>query len=183
MLNIDFIIMTVQKLIKRYGTRDPFRICEELGVIIRYEDFIDLKGMYRKFGRNRYILLNRNLVDFMLIVVCLHELGHDQLHWKLGENAVLRDSAIFRNIPIELEANMYAAEVKFIDEEILDLVYSGFTTDQIAMQTGTCSDLVAIKLNLLKHKGYQLKNVDCNPYFLKQKCAEARFNETDYSPC
>ena len=171
----------MQKLIKRCGTRDPFLICAELKVIIKFVDFDNLMGMYKKIGRNRYIILKRDLIDIVKYIVCLHELGHDQLHWKLAENVLLRDIAIFRNEPIELGANMFAAELKYKDDEILDLVYSGYTVDQIAMKTGAFSGLVGIKLDLLRHKGYPLKNIEYNPYFLK--CAEGRYNETDYSPC
>ena len=118
MITIDFIISCVQALIKRYGTRNPFDICEELKVIVQYKDFDDLKGMYVKHGRNRYILLNRNLSDIVMYIVCLHELGHNQFHWKLAEDAPLRDSVLFRRVPIELEANMFAAELKFTEYEL-----------------------------------------------------------------
>ena len=181
MVTIDYIIACVQELIKRYGTRNPFELCEALKVIIKYEDFIELKGMYRKLGRNRYIMLKRDLIDCMLAIVCLHELGHDQLHRKLGENKSLRDSVIFGREPIELEANMYAAEVKLIDDDIMELVYSGYTVDQIAMETKTCGDLVAIKLDIMKHKGYPLRDSEYNANFLR--VAEAKFIEKDYSPC
>lgn len=50
-------------LVRQCGTRDPFRIAKELGIII-WDDcdgFGTLKGMYRVVKRNRFIFLNKDL--------------------------------------------------------------------------------------------------------------------------
>ena len=49
-------------LVKRCGTRDPFRIAQELGIEVLFcSDFGPLKGMYRVIKRNRFIFINENL--------------------------------------------------------------------------------------------------------------------------
>ena len=181
MIPIDYIILLVQKLIKRYGTSDPFKICTELKVSFKFVDFDDLMGMYAVLGRNRYILLKQDLPEFVLYIVCLHELGHDQLHRELAKSAPLRDSALFRRLPIEHEANIFTAEFKHSDEATMELVRSGYSVDQIAKATESFSDLVSIKLELLRHKGHELKNIEYNPNFLK--FAEVGSYDTDYTPC
>ena len=179
---IDIIVPSAQKLIKRTGTRDPFKICTQLGIIVEFKDLGDLKGMYRKLYEYRYILINKFLDEYTQIVVCAHELGHDQLHRKLAEKRVLRDYAIIQmKKPIELEAHMHAAETLLDDNEILEYVYSGYTAEQIAMQTCTYTDFIGIKLELLRHKGYKINNIERNPYFLK--CAEVKRDGSHYSPC
>ena len=180
MINEETIISLVRDLIKRYGTRDPFKICVELGIIIMYRDFDDLKGMYKKIGRNRYIVINRNLNKYWQAIICLHELGHDRLHPELGEHAGIRDFEIFQlKEPTELEANMFAAELIYDDEEFLGYIYSGYTVDEIAKITCTCRDLVSIKVNLLRRKGKKnLRMAECDPYFLRSEGAGS--DEEDY---
>ena len=164
----DSIILSANKLVKRLGTRDPFQLSEKLGVIVRFADLGNLKGMYTKVKRNRYILINEGLDDNLQRIICAHELGHDQRHRKLAENRPLRDFVINQmKEPIELEANMYAAEILFDDDEILELVDLNYTVEQIAMHTGAYKDLIAIKLALLRHKGHRLNDIEYNPYFLK----------------
>ena len=68
-------------LVRRCGTRDPFRIAQELGIEVLFcDDFGPLKGMYRVIKRNRFIFINKDLSSRMQRIVCAHELGHDQLH-------------------------------------------------------------------------------------------------------
>ena len=181
MINLDWIILTVQQIVKRYGTRDPFLICTELGVLVKYIDFTKQKGLYLKFGRNRYIYIKDDLPLIWKTIICLHELGHDQLHWKLAGDAKHKDDVIFKlKHPIELEANYFTAEMKFKDSDILDLAYEGYTNDQIAMKTGTCTDLVSIKVELLKHKGHGLRSSEFDSNCLKT--AEVGYDGTDYMP-
>ena len=41
-------------LVRRCGTRDPFRIAQELGIEVLFcDDFGPLKGMYRVIKRNQ----------------------------------------------------------------------------------------------------------------------------------
>ena len=50
---------SVRSLCERYGTRDPFRLAEAMGIHILYTDALKrLKGMYRVIKRNRFIILN-----------------------------------------------------------------------------------------------------------------------------
>ena len=62
-------------LVRRCGTRDPFRIAQELGIEVLFcDDFGPLKGMYRVIKRNRFIFINKDLSSRMQRIVCAHEL-------------------------------------------------------------------------------------------------------------
>ena len=77
-MSSDYLSKIGSSLVRRCETRDPFRIADELGVEVLFcEDFGRLKGMYRVIKRNRFILLNKDLSDRMMRIVCAHELGHD----------------------------------------------------------------------------------------------------------
>ena len=53
-------------LVRRCGTRDPFRIAQELGIEVLFcDDFGPLKGMYRVIKRNRFIFINKDLCSRM----------------------------------------------------------------------------------------------------------------------
>lgn len=43
----DEIVTIVNRLIKKCGTRDPYRIAEELGINILYRDFKKQRGAYK----------------------------------------------------------------------------------------------------------------------------------------
>lgn len=86
-MSSDYLSKIGSSLVRRCETRDPFRIANELGVEVLFcEDFGRLKGMYRVIKRNRFILLNKDLSDRMMRIVCAHELGHDQLHRNLAKD-------------------------------------------------------------------------------------------------
>ena len=72
-MSSDYLSKIGSSLVRRCETRDPFRIADELGVEVLFcEDFGRLKGMYRVIKRNRFILLNKDLSDRMMRIVCAH---------------------------------------------------------------------------------------------------------------
>lgn len=92
-MGAEYLSQVENDLVKRYGTRDPFRIAKELGIIVLddCDNFGPLKGMYRIIKRNRFIFLNKDLSPEMKRIVCAHELGHDQLHRHLAASAGLQE--------------------------------------------------------------------------------------------
>lgn len=82
-MSADYLSKVGSDLVKRCGTRDPFRIAHELGIEVLFcDDFGPLKGMYRVIKHNRFIFINKDLSERMQRIVCAHEPGHDQLHRK-----------------------------------------------------------------------------------------------------
>ena len=158
-----------QKLIRTYGTRDPFIIAKMLGVEIIYADGLNrLKGMYRVIKRNRFIILNSSNSEAMNTIVCAHELGHDQLHREFAKSAPMQEFMLYdMTSRREYEANIFASELLLDDGEVLDYVSKGYDSMQIAKATSTDINLVALKVDSLIRNGHTLRQQEHNNKFLK----------------
>lgn len=170
-MGAEYLSQVGNDLVKRYGTRDPFRIAKELGIIVLddCDNFGPLKGMYRIIKRNRFIFLNKDLSPEMKRIVCAHELGHDQLHRHLAASAGLQEFSLYdmRTKP-EYEANIVAAEILLDTNEVLEYIYDyGYTSEQIARAMNTDINLVALKIAHLAETGYDLRRQDFRSDFLK----------------
>ena len=157
-------------LVRRCGTRDPFRIAQELGIEVLFcDDFGPLKGMYRVIKRNRFIFINKDLSPRMQRIVCAHELGHDQLHRNLAKGNALQEFMLYdMATKPEYEANIVAAEILLDTDELLEYVYHyGYTSEQIARAMHTDINLVALKIAHLAETGYDLRRIEHRSDFLK----------------
>ena len=157
-------------LVKRCGTRDPFRIARELGVEVMFcPDFGPLKGMYRVIKRNRFIFLNEDLSPRMQRIVCAHELGHDQLHRNRAKGNSLQEFMLYdMTTKPEYEANIVAAEILLDTNEVLEYIYQyEYTSEQIAFAMQTDINLVALKVAHLIETGYDLRRQEHRSDFLK----------------
>ena len=157
-------------LVKRCGTRDPFRIAKELGIEVLFcEDFGSLKGMYRVIKRNRFIFINKDLSHQMQRIVCAHELGHDQLHRNLAKGNALQEFMLYdMTTKPEYEANIVAAEILLDTDEVLEYVYDfGYTSEQIARAMHTDINLVALKIAHRAETGHKLRRIEHRSDFLK----------------
>lgn len=114
----------LKNLIKKYGTRDPHKICKYLKIEIFYMDLGNIKGIYKKTLTNKFIVINENLSEFCRKIVLAHELGHAILH-DSKEIQALKDYDLFPKYVnyIEKEANIFAAELLY-DENIDDYEYN-----------------------------------------------------------
>ena len=156
-------------LIRRYGTRDPFRIAHALGIELLWTDKLNrLKGMYRVIKRSRFIILNSHNSEHLSRIVCAHELGHDRLHRKFAGEQALQEFELYdMSTKREYEANVFAAALLFDDREILEMIEKGYDTLQIAAATGTDINLAALKVNCLIHEGYGFLRQELDAKFLK----------------
>ena len=157
-------------LVRRCGTRDPFRIAQELGIEVLFcDDFGPLKGMYRVIKRNRFIFINKDLSPRMQRIVCAHELGHDQLHRYLAKGNALQEFMLYdMATKPEYEANIVAAEILLDTDELLEYVYHyGYTSEQIARAMHTDINLVALKIAHLAETGHDLRQIEHRSDFLK----------------
>ena len=169
-MSSNYLSKVGSSLVKRCETRDPFRIADELGVEVLFcEDFGRLKGMYRVIKRNRFILLNKDMSDRMMRIVCAHELGHDQLHRNLAKGSAIQEFMLYdMTTKPEYEANIVAAEILLDTDEILEYIYDyGYTSEQIARAMETDINLVALKIAHLAETGYNLRRIEHKSDFLK----------------
>ena len=106
----------VVNLERKYGTRDPYKLCKRMKINIVYMDLGNIKGIYKKVVTNKFIVINENLDEFCQKVVLAHELGHAVLHHS-KEIQALEDYDLFPRYTnqIEIEANTFAAELLIDD--------------------------------------------------------------------
>jgi Zn-dependent peptidase ImmA (M78 family) len=162
------IIKRAAKLIRQCGSRSPFCIAKEIGIDVYYKDLGKLKGMYTCIKRNRFIVINENLNKNMQIVVCAHELGHDQFHRELAINSWLQEFMLYdMSSRPEYEANLFASEILLSDDEILELIELNYDVEQISRALYSDINLIALKIAILTQKGYSLKQFKHHSNFLK----------------
>lgn len=113
----------VKNLEKKYGTRNPYKLCEFLNIEVIYMDLGNLKGIFKKVITNNFIVINENLDEFCQKVVLAHELGHAILH-NSKDIQTLKDYDLFPKYTnrLEVEANTFASEL-IIDENLDDYEY------------------------------------------------------------
>lgn len=99
-------------LIAKYGTNDPFELCNLLNIKIIYEDnFKSFFGMYCKIKDEKCIIINSNYDELTRRIICSHELGHS---FQNSESVVfMKESYLFGTEKVENEANYFAAELIF----------------------------------------------------------------------
>ena len=140
------------KLISRYGTRDPFRICREKGIEVMFrDDFTGQKGAFSLMLNVPFIFINNNLSDEMKRIVCAHELGHAMLHRKLcrhKKTQTIYEYEIFdiRN-STEYEANIFAANLLIDEREMNEYMSYGYDIVQTARAMNLNVNLLLIKLH------------------------------------
>lgn len=148
------IIDKVAKLVKRYSTRDPYKLCECLGIKIHFYDMEKkLKGFFFYQSRQKNIVIDSNVNETLERILVAHELGHAVLHAHIAmmkgfqEMELLDESSLEEN-----EANFFAAELLLEDDPVLELLseYSFFET---AKQLYVPAALLDYKFSLLHEKG------------------------------
>ena len=76
-----YIYTETKKLIKKYGTRDPFEIMDQMNIVVgetsRYKT---LKGYCFMSCKTIYVMVSSFLSEEEKMIVDAHELGHIILH-------------------------------------------------------------------------------------------------------
>lgn len=119
--------------VKKYETRNPFRLAEYLNVFVHVGPLGSRAGCYMFLKNHKCIFLNEDLNEQENMLVMAHELAHSIMHRK--ENCYfIRNKTLLLTSKIETEANMFAAELLIPD----DLIYEnpGMSKSQIARLAG-----------------------------------------------
>ena len=103
----------VNKLVKKYKTRDPYEICDALGIKIRLMDLgADLKAYYLYAVRIRNIVVNTRASEPIRRILVAHELGHDRLHKEIAMLQGFREMELF-DVTRELHVPPALLDFKF----------------------------------------------------------------------
>ena len=165
------IVQKADALLRKYHTRDPFKLADELDITILYQDMEKQKGMYFQLMKNRFVTLNSNLDEVMQAIVLAHEIGHDRIHGTDLKNGqyTFQEFNLFdlQTNRAEYEANLFASQILLDDEEILDYFNQGFDIQQVARAMYSDINLVVFKIEALIAQGYRLRQFERKNDFLK----------------
>lgn len=133
---------TVETLIKKYNTTDPFAIANALGIRIVYENLGAIYGYFDVHFRVKKIHLNDSIDESLLPFVCAHELGHSVLHPALN-TPFLSKYTLFSIDKIERQANTFAVELLLSDDILTE--YSSINFFTLAENRGIPNGLEFLK--------------------------------------
>ena len=152
------IIEAVEKLVKKYDTKDPYELCRALGIKIHFYNMEKkLKGFFFYQSRQKNIVIDSNVNEVLERILIAHELGHAVLHTKIAMMKGFQEMEVLDGSYLEEdEANFFAAELLLDDNEVLENLseYSFFET---AQRLFVPAALLDYKFSLLHEKG---KRVD-----------------------
>ncbi len=75
------IVKIVNKLIDRCGTRNPYKVAQELGINIIYQILrSSVVHTRNSILKNRFVFLKNGMHPVIEQIVLWHEIGHDVLH-------------------------------------------------------------------------------------------------------
>ena len=77
----EYIKKTVDNLITKYKTQNPFELLKHLGISTEFNcSLSDLKGFFAVINDKKFVVINSNLPEESQKTVAAHELGHCCLH-------------------------------------------------------------------------------------------------------
>lgn len=159
---VNSIYEEVERLVKKYKTRNPLEIAEAIGITILFRDFKELKGFYAIENKARYIVISNNLDDYLQKVICAHELGHDRLHRHFAAYSAMQDYMLYdMKARPEWDANIFASDLMISDTEVL--IYARlheYTHEQIARMMYVPKELMWFKTYSIFKRGYDIRTSD-----------------------
>ena len=172
--NADYIIQAVSKLIKKYGTRDPYELCDAMHIYLYRKDMQKkLKGFFFYQSRQKSIVIDSNVNEVLERILIAHELGHAVLHREVAMMHGLQDMEMFEGSakPMEYEANLFAAELLLEDDGVMELLREK-TFFETAMALKVPAALLDFKLTALRSKGEKFSSspLTGKADFLKEDC-------------
>ncbi|QJT71661.1 ImmA/IrrE family metallo-endopeptidase [Psychrobacillus phage Spoks] len=144
----------VERLIKKYGTRNPFKLADLLGVVIIFEPLGSAYGYYSRTHRTKVIHINENLSYIKQYFTCAHELGHAVQHTDTS-TVFLKKNTLFSTDRLEIEANTFAVELLLPDELFSNIGDSDYNIYDAIKEKGVPEELLFLKS--IEGKNFTLK--------------------------
>lgn len=113
--------LKVLNLIVKYGTKNPFKLSKKLNIEIIIEDLGEVRGLFKKVLKRKFIFINSKLNEFDKILVCAHELGHAILHSSSNYQFLIDNTSLLKRSKLEDEANLFASYLIFPDGEEIEI--------------------------------------------------------------
>ncbi len=112
--------LRVLNLIAKYRTKNPFKLANSLGIVVKFVDLGEVRGLFKKILKKKYIFINSKLSEFDQTLVCAHELGHAVLHSSSEYQFLIDNTKILRRSRLEDEANLFASYLLIPDDEVIE---------------------------------------------------------------
>jgi Zn-dependent peptidase ImmA (M78 family) len=140
------ILNIINRLAKKYDTRDPCELADYLGVVIIERPLGDKLGAYMYIKKTKTIFINSSIDEALKKIVLAHELGHAILH-KTQECYFMKSNTLIVTSKFEWQANFFAANLLISDNLIDD--YYGYTIDEISNTENIPVELLKLKFDLI----------------------------------
>ena len=138
---MDYIRETVECVVQEYGTRDPYRLAQAIGIEVDEFPFRRIKGLIIELFNQTIIILNSNLPDWYKRLVLAHELGHQQLSPQ-GVGYFFISEYTLMESKVEYEANRFAVELLAGGQE----PEVDETLEQFAARVGVSVEMIRYKV-------------------------------------
>ncbi|MDO5716406.1 MAG: ImmA/IrrE family metallo-endopeptidase [Tissierellia bacterium] len=135
----------VERVVRKYKTRDPEIIASDMGIVVLYEPLGSLRGYFNTCRRQKFIHINNSLKWHERRLVTAHELGHAVLHPN-ANTPFMRSCTHFSISRMENQANTFAGHLLIPDDELE--YYSEYSIDQLAMLYGVPQHIVKLRLGI-----------------------------------
>ena len=157
MTDINCICKKVKSIIDKYDETDPFKLCDEMGIIVLSAPMgmgeSACKGFFLSQSRIGSITVNSDLSPDFRRVICAHELGHAVLHKNAAGSGFHDFSLLDSGGRLEYEANVFAAELLMSDEEVLSVIDEEKSVFSAAARLYVPAQMLDFKLRIMKSKG------------------------------
>ena len=151
-----YIYDETQKLIRKYKTRDPFKIMDNMHVIVgESSSFQKLKGFCFMSCKTIYVQISSFLSEEEKQIVAAHELGHIILHRTQVKMAPMKDDTLYNmQDNTEYQANLFAADLLLSDADIADMAHNeDLDYFSLCSTLNSTPELMSFKLYSLTKRG------------------------------
>ena len=168
-----YVYQKTEKLVRKYGTRDPFELLDAMHVQVRfYFDLHSTNGFSRYFLRQYFVGINGNLPKEEQRIVAAHELGHIVLHAEALRNSPLFDTAVYdKRSGTEYEANLFAADLLLRDDDVVEAAgRPEADLGSLCLSLGAAPGLMSFKLRSMYARGLGIPLLtECDSRFLARQ--------------
>lgn len=136
----------VNGLIEKYGTNNPFELCDMLNINIMYSNLgSEIKGFVQRTPNGFEIIhINSCLSRINQKYICAHELGHAILHVDLSLSFFIESGLPTYRDRYEMQADKFAAEL-LIPDDYPKCEIANLTAEQLSHYFGVNERLIKYK--------------------------------------
>lgn len=157
-MTIEGISQAVDKVIKKYEERDPFRLARAMNIKVLLESMGDFpeacKGFFMVQSRKKIVVINSDLPEVLQRIILAHEIGHAVLHAEhLQAVKAYHDFSLYdATDKTEYEANLFAADILLRDEEVIEKLQEDNFFFGVASEFMVPPEMLDFKFKILKAK-------------------------------